>query len=77
MQDSTYKRISIRIPAKIYRCVEEAKWICRKSVTEVIILALKEYCERHNIVDAHEEKEREPKALMRDPIEELSKLLSS
>jgi hypothetical protein len=68
--------MSIRIPIETYRCVEEARWILRKSVTEVIVLALKEYFERYHIVDAHENRKIEPKALMRDPIEELSKLLS-
>lgn len=77
MQESTHRRISMRIPVGTYRRVEEARWIRRKSITEVIVEALDEYCNRHGIVVEEEPRKRGLEAELRDPTEELAELLNS
>jgi hypothetical protein len=41
--------VTFRLPTPLIKRIKEAKWIRRQSLSKVVIEALKEYCDRHNI----------------------------
>lgn len=55
MHNPQIKPVCFRIPQDVLEKLQEAKWIERKSMTEIVVQALREYCLRHNIADSQEE----------------------
>lgn len=49
MEKVETKKVSFRLPVDLLDRVAEARWMRRKSVTEVVIEALLDYCARHAV----------------------------
>lgn len=54
------KKVSFRLPVDLIERVQEARWLCRKNVTEIVIEALGEYCVRHAVPEPGREEPKMP-----------------
>lgn len=43
------KKVSFVLPRELYERLEEARWSRRKSLSAVLIEAVREYCARHDL----------------------------
>lgn len=53
-------KVTLRIPLDLKRRLTEFMWVRRANLTQVLIEALREYCERHALPDPGEEAPKLP-----------------